>query len=78
MEYVFICEQEALWADMLAQVLHDNGIEFNRQPVLGAGMSIKTGTMLERFRFFVPQAKEEQAKELVLALFGGEAEPIEE
>ncbi len=78
MEYVFLTAQEALWADVLAQVLRDNAINFTRQPVLGAGLAIKAGTMQEQFRFFVPGSQLEKASELVTALFSGEAELAEE
>ena len=47
--YEFLTEKEAMWAEMLAQVLKDNGIEYVAVPVHGAGMTLRTGVH-ERLR----------------------------
>ena len=71
-EMRFLTEQPPVWAGMLADVLAQNRIPFIRESSLGAGLAIRTGSMGETIRFFVPQARLEAAKELVDGLFAGE------
>lgn len=67
-DYEFLVEKEAMWAEMLMQVLTDNGILCTALPVYGAGMAMKTGTR-ERLRIFVPNADLARAKDLADAFF---------
>ena len=67
-EFVLLTEKEAMWAEMLTEVLRDNSIPCASMPVLGAGFSMRTG-MPERLKIFVPEEKHVQARELMAALF---------
>ena len=69
--FVFLVEKEEMWAQMLVQVLEDNGISPVTIPVYGAGLSLKSG-MQEHLRIFVPQAAFPQASELLQELFSAE------
>ena len=66
--YAFLVEKEAMWAQMLQQVLEDHSIPCVAVPVYGAGLALKAG-MMERFRVFVPAESRAQAEELVHELF---------
>lgn len=74
-EFVLLTEKEAMWAEMLAEVLRDNEIPCTSLPVLGAGFSMRTGTP-ERLRIFVPEDRLDAARELTEELFP--ADEIEE
>ena len=65
----FLTEQQLPWSDMLKDVLAQNGIPTFVQNTLGAGMVIKAGPMLERFKFYVPFSHFEKAEEIVEELF---------
>ncbi len=69
-----LTEQSPVWAGVLADVLTQNGIPFVKESSLGAGMALQAGPMLESFRFFVPRAQFDAAKDLSDSLFSGEAE----
>ena len=66
--YELLVEKEAMWAEMLEQVLKDNDIQPVAIPVYGAGLALKTG-MQERFKIYVPIERMAQAKELLNELF---------
>lgn len=66
----FLTEKDPVWAGMLADVLNQHGIPFVKESSLGAGLAIRTGSLLETIRFFVPAACLASAKELVDELFG--------
>lgn len=68
-----LTEKETVWAGVLADVLKQHDIPFTRESTLGAGMAIRTGSLLETIRFFVPASYLAAAKELVDELFAGEA-----
>ena len=68
--YEFLTERETVWAEMLAEVLKDNGIEFVTVPVFGAGMTLRTGVR-ERLRIFVPTGDKPRAEKLCDELFAG-------
>lgn len=66
---------------ILEDVLKQNGIPFLTKNVLGAGLAIKVGPMLDRRRFFVPYSCLEDATAITDELFSGsgeEAGPQEE
>ena len=50
----FLAEQDYISSGILEDVLKQNGIPFLKKDVMGAGMAIKVGPMLERSRFYVP------------------------
>ena len=70
----FLTEKDSVWAGMLADVLKQHGIPFVKESSLGAGLAIRTGSLLETIRFFVPAACLASAKELVDELFGEDAQ----
>lgn len=70
----FLTEKDPVWAGMLADVLKQHGIPFVKESSLGAGLAIRTGSLLEMIRFFVPAACLSAAKELVDELFAGDAQ----
>lgn len=65
----FLVEKEAIWGEMLADVLTQNGIVFLKRPVLGAGIALKLGQRMERYRFYVPYSRREEAQEILDSLF---------
>lgn len=67
-EFVLLTEKESMWAEMLLEVLRDNGVPCASLPVVGAGFSMRTGTP-ERLRVFVPEEWLERAQELLNELF---------
>ncbi|HIS60419.1 MAG TPA: hypothetical protein IAC17_08280 [Candidatus Faecousia faecipullorum] len=66
--FEFLTQKEAMWAQMLIQVLKDNNVPYTAIPVHGAGLTIKTG-MRESLNIFVPKEAKEKAQELMEALF---------
>lgn len=68
----FLVEKEAPWGEMLADVLTRNDVPFRQKPVLGAGLSLRLGQGMERYRFYVPFAEVEKAREMTEVLFGPE------
>ena len=67
-EFVLLTEKEAIWAEMLLEVLRDNNVPCASMPVLGAAFSMRTG-MPERLQIFVPEEKLVPARELMAELF---------
>ena len=67
-EYVFLAEKEEMWAQMLMEVLQDNGVSCTAMPVCGAAFALKTGKQ-ECLRVYVPEDQEEKARELLEMLF---------
>ena len=71
----FLTEQDYISSGMLEDVLKQDGIPYLKKGVMGAGMAIKVGPMLERSRFYVPFERLDSAKAVMDALF---ADPEEE
>ena len=67
-EFILLAEKEAMWAEMLTEVLRDNGVSCATVPVVGAGFSMRTGTP-ERLKVYVPEDRLEAARELLEELF---------
>ena len=65
----FLTERETVWAGMLADVLTQHGIPFAKESSLGAGLAIRTGSLGETIRFFVPAAFLAAAQDIVDELF---------
>ena len=65
----FLTEQDFIHTGILEDVLQQNGIPFLKKNVLGAGLSIKVGPMLDRGRFYVAYDMLPKAQELVEELF---------
>ena len=72
-DYEFLVEKEEMWANLLMEVLKDNGILPAALPVYGAGLVIETG-MLERLKIYVPRGDKARAEELLQALFSAKTE----
>ena len=72
-EYEFLTEKEAMWAEMLEEVLRDWHIPYAALPVYGAGLVLSAGTQ-ECHRIYVPAAQKRQAEELLEALFPPEGD----
>ena len=70
-DFEHLTRKEAMWAQMLMQVLEDNGITAVSKPVCGAGFSIKTG-IADYFDIYVPASRMTDARELLDGLFSGE------
>ena len=64
-----LTEQDYISSSILEDVLKQNGIPFLKKDVMGAGMAIKVGPMLERSRFYVPFDRWESALALTEDLF---------
>ena len=63
---------------ILEDVLKQNNIPYLRKDVMGAGMAIKVGPMLERSRFYVPFEQLRCAAALTENLFSAAEEPENE
>ena len=48
-----LTEQDYISSGILEDVLKQNGIPFLKKEVMGAGLAIKVGPMLDRSRFYV-------------------------
>ncbi|MCR5663859.1 MAG: DUF2007 domain-containing protein [Oscillospiraceae bacterium] len=72
-QFQLLTEKEAMWAEMLMEVLKDNGVPCTAMPVFGAGFSMRTGTP-ERLKIYVPREKIPDAQELMEELFPMETE----
>ena len=70
-DFELLVRKESMWAQMLMQVLEDNGITAVSKPVNGAGFAIKTG-IPEYFDIYVPADRMQPSRELLDQLFSGE------
>ena len=50
----YLTEQDYVSSGILEDMLKQNNIPYLKKDVMGAGMAIKVGPMLERSRFYVP------------------------
>ncbi len=66
----FLAEKEQIWGEMLSDVLRQNEIPFLRKGMMGAGMALKAGPGMERYRFYVSFCDLAQARGAVEQLFG--------
>lgn len=73
--YEFLAEKDLMWAEMLEQVLKDNGVDCVSVPVYGAGMALRGGVM-ERHKVYVPKERLSEAQELLDALFTENELPV--
>ena len=65
----YLTERDYISSGMLEDVLNQNHIPYLKKDVMGAGMAIKVGPMLERSRFYVPFEKLGSATALMEDLF---------
>ena len=76
----FVTEQDYIPSGILQDVLKQNGIPYLIKSVLGAGIAIRVGPVLDRSRFYVPFRCLNQATEIVEEVFSDKEgnEPEEE
>jgi len=65
----YLTELDYISSGILEDVLKQNGIPYLKKDVMGAGMAIKVGPMLERSRFYVPFEQLESAAAVADELF---------
>ena len=65
----FLAELDYVSSGILEDVLRQEGIPFLKKDVMGAGMAIKVGPMLERSRFYVAYPLLEKAGTVAEDLF---------
>ena len=70
----YLTEQDYISSGILEDVLKQSNIPYLKKDVMGAGMAIKVGPMLERSRFYVRFEHLETARELADELFATESE----
>lgn len=68
----YLTEQDYISSGILEDVLKQNNIPYLKKDVMGAGMAIKVGPMLERSRFYVPFEQWSSAMEIMESLFSSE------
>jgi len=61
----FLTEQDYVSSEILEGLLRRNRIPFLKKDVMGAGLAMKVGPMLERTRFYVPFSRFSGAASLV-------------
>ena len=65
----YLTEQDYISSGILEDVLKQNGIPYLKKDVMGAGVAIKVGPMLERSRFYVPFEQLSGARDVLESLF---------
>ena len=65
----YLITKDHIWSGVLEDILRQNDIPYYKQGALGAGLTAKFGSINEHFRFYVPYACLEKAKELCISLF---------
>ena len=65
----FLTEKELIWSSMLADILKQENIPFMQKNVFGAGITLRTGPMTERVRFYVFYKHLAEATDIVNAYF---------
>lgn len=65
----FLTEKELIWSSMLADILKKENIPFMQKNVLGAGVTLRTGPMTERVRFYVFYKHLAEASDIVEGYF---------
>lgn len=71
-DYCYLTEKESIWVQALSDIFTEHGIPFLTKNVLGAGLSAKLGSAMERVRFYVPWFCYQEATELERQFFSGE------
>ncbi len=70
----FLMSTNAIWVEMLSDMLAENKIPFQKVSAQGAAMAMFTGLYSETFDFYVSFEKYNEAKELTDAFFAQNAE----
>ena len=74
----FLTERGQIWGSILEDNLNDCRIPFLKKEVLGAGLAIKVGPMLDRSRFYVRYPQLDSARAVMEDLFAVPPEGTEE
>ncbi len=69
-EPALLAETCVMHANMIGPLLSDTGIPFSKQGGLGAAFTMRAGTLLETYRFFVPCGVYAEARALLESAFG--------
>ena len=72
-----LTEQDYISSGILEDILKQNSIPYLKKGVMGAGLAIKVGPMLDRSRFYVPYERLEEAESIVDELFSRTGEENE-
>lgn len=75
-DYCFLVEKDAVWAGVLEDCLRQNGIPCLTQSAKGAGLTVKTGSMFDSIRFYVPYFRFHEAQDLTEQLFAESGDQI--
>ena len=70
----FLMSTNAIWVEMISDLLTENEISFQKVSAQGAAMAMFTGLYTETFDFYVPFEKYDEAKDLTDAFFAQNAE----
>ena len=70
----YLTEQDYISSGILEDMLKQNDIPYLKKDVMGAGMAIKVGPMLERSRFYVPYEHLSNAQAILEYLFSAAEE----
>ena len=70
----FLMSTNAIWVEMISDLLTENEISFQKFSAQGAAMAMFTGLYTETFDFYVPFEKYDEAKDLTDAFFAQNAE----
>ena len=68
-QYTYLTEIDMIWTEALCDILKEYGIGYVILPVLGAGIAVKVGNILEKNDFYVQAHQAAEAEELLLAYF---------
>ena len=70
----FLMSTNAIWVEMISDLLTENEISFQKFSAQGAAMAMFTGLYTETFDYYVPFEKYDEAKDLTGAFFAQNAE----
>ena len=60
--------KDAIWAGGIEDILTKNNIPYLKQGLLGADITSKAGSAMEKYQFFVPFGAYKKSKELLLGM----------
>ena len=76
-DLVFLVEKQAMWAEMLMDVLKQEEIPYSFRGSLGAALAMSVGREKEYFKIYVPYNYFEKAHDVVEGLFSGDSFEID-
>lgn len=68
-DYCYLTQKDSVWTGVLEDCLRRNGIHCLTQSTKGAGLTAKSGSMFDTFRFYVPYSRFHEAQDLAEQLF---------